>query len=147
VTGRGLAPRPGGGDTDVLATYQYPLLDLFWTMFMLFAFVIWIWILIAIFSDIFRSHDMGGVGKTLWVLFVLFIPFLGVIVYLIARGHGMQERNLNQAKQQQQAFDQYVKETASAANPAEQLEKLAALKDQGVLSQAEFDAQKAKLLA
>ena len=96
----------------MLATYQYPLLDLFWTMFMIFAFVIWIWILIAIFSDIFRSRDIGGFGKTLWVLFVLFIPLIGVLVYLIARGHGMQERTVEQAKRQQETFDQYVRETA-----------------------------------
>ena len=130
----------------MLATYQYPLLDLFWTMFMIFAFIIWIWLLIAIFSDIFRSHDIGGFAKTLWVLFVLIIPLLGILVYLIARGHGMQQRSLDQAKAQQQAFDQYVKETAGAGSPADELEKLAQLKSQGAITDAEFETQKAKLL-
>ncbi len=126
---------------------SYPLLNLFWTMFMVFAFVIWIWLLIFIFADIFRSHDMGGGMKAVWVLFVLIIPVLGMLVYLIARGGGMHERAAQQAQAQQKAFDDYVKQTAGAASSADQLATLAQLKDQGVLSDAEFQAQKAKLLS
>jgi len=130
----------------MLASYQYPLLDLFWTMFMIFAFIIWIWLLIYVFMDIFRSHDMGGWGKALWIIFIIILPILGILVYLIARGKGMQERSVKQVQNEQQAFDDYVKQTAAASDPAEQLTKLSALKDKGVISQAEFDAQKAKLL-
>ena len=131
------------------ANYQYPILDFFLTMLYFFLFVIWIWLLIMVFMDIFRSHDMGGGAKALWVIFVIVLPFLGVFVYLIARGGKMHERQAAEAAQQQQAFDQYVKETAgtSGASSADQLSKLADLKTQGVITDAEFDAQKAKILA
>ena len=131
------------------ATYQYPILDFFLTMLYFFLFIIWIWLLIMVFSDIFRSHDMGGGAKALWVIFVIVLPFLGVFVYLIARGGKMHEHQAADAAQQQQAFDQYVKETAGASgdSSADQLSKLADLKSQGVITDAEFDAQKAKILA
>ncbi len=131
------------------ATYQYPILDFFLTMLYFFLFVIWIWLLITVFVDIFRSHDMGGWAKALWVIFIIILPFLGVFVYLIARGGKMHERAAQQAAQQQKAFDQYVRQTAgtSGDTTADQLAKLADLKSQGVLSDAEFDAQKAKILA
>ena len=111
-----------------------------------FVFFLWIWLLIVIFSDIFRSHDMGGVAKALWVLFVIILPFLGVLIYLIARGGSMHERAVAQAQRQQKAFDSYVRETAVGSSNVDQLAKLADLKDKGVLSDAEFEAQKAKLL-
>jgi ABC-type multidrug transport system fused ATPase/permease subunit len=131
------------------ATYQYPILDFFLTMLYFFLFIIWIWLLITVFIDIFRSHDMGGVAKALWVIFIIILPFLGVFVYLIARGGKMHERAAQQAAEQQKAFDQYVREAAgtSGADTASQLAKLADLKSQGVLTDAEFEAQKAKLLA
>jgi hypothetical protein len=131
------------------ASYQYPILDFFLTMLYFFLFVIWIWLLITVFIDIFRSHDMGGWAKALWVIFVIVLPFLGVFVYLIARGSKMQQRAANDAAQQQQAFDTYVKQTAgtSADGVADQLSKLADLKSQGVLTDAEFEAQKSKVLA
>jgi putative oligomerization/nucleic acid binding protein/phospholipase D-like protein len=129
------------------ATYQYPILDFFLTMLYFFLFVIWIWLLITVFVDIFRSHDMGGWAKALWAIFIIILPFLGVFVYLIARGGKMHERAAHEAAQQQQAFDQYVKQTAGADSTADQLSKLADLKSQGVLTDAEFDAQKAKILA
>jgi ABC-type multidrug transport system fused ATPase/permease subunit len=130
------------------ASYQYPILDFFLTMLYFFLFIIWIWLLIMVFTDIFRSHDMGGVAKALWVIFVIIAPFLGVFVYLIARGGKMHERAAKQAADQQQAFDAYVKEAAGSADTtADQLSKLADLKSQGVLTDAEFDAQKAKILA
>jgi hypothetical protein len=131
------------------ATYQYPILDFFLTMLEFFLFVIWIWLLIMVFSDIFRSHDLGGWGKALWSIFIIVIPFLGVFVYLIARGGSMHDRAAEQAAQQQQAFDQYVKQAAGTPgeSSADQLHKLADLKTQGVLTDAEFEAQKAKILA
>ena len=132
----------------MLAT-NYPILDAFLTMLYFFLFIIWIWLLIMVFSDIFRSHDMGGAAKALWVIFIIILPFLGVFVYLIARGGKMHERAAQQAADQQKAFDQYVKQAAgtSGDSTADQLTKLADLKSQGVLSDAEFDAQKAKILA
>ncbi len=127
---------------------SYPLLDIFWTMFEIFIFILWIWLLIAVFGDIFRSHDMGGLAKALWVIFVIIIPYLGVLIYLIARGGSMHERAAAAAQQQQQAFDTYVKQTAgSGSSSVDQLAKLADLKAKGVITDAEFDAQKAKLLS
>jgi len=131
---------------------NYPVLDVFLTMLYFFAFVIWIWLLIMVFMDIFRSHDMGGVAKALWVIFIIILPFLGVFVYLIARGGKMHERAAQQAAQQQKAFDEYVRQTAGTAgtagtDTASQLSKLADLKTQGVITDAEFEAQKAKILA
>jgi ABC-type multidrug transport system fused ATPase/permease subunit len=128
----------------------YPVLDAFLTMLYFFLFFIWIWLLIMVFMDIFRSHDIGGGAKALWVIFVIILPFLGVFVYLIARGGKMAERRMQEAQQQQQAFDQYVRETAApggGGDTASQLSKLADLKSQGVITDAEFESQKAKLLA
>jgi hypothetical protein len=130
----------------MLAT-QYPLLDAFLTMLWIFLFVIWIWLLIVVFSDIFRSHDMGGAAKALWVLFIIILPFLGVLVYLIARGGSMQERQIKAAQQQEQQFRQYVQEVSTDSDPAAQLQKLADLKDRGVITEDEFNQQKAKILA
>ena len=129
------------------ASYQYPILDFFLTMLYFFLFVIWIWLLITVFIDIFRSHDMGGWAKALWVIFIIVMPYLGVLVYLIARGGKMHERAAQQAALQQKAFDDYVKQAASAPSSADQLSKLADLKSQGVITDAEFDSQKAKILA
>jgi ABC-type multidrug transport system fused ATPase/permease subunit len=128
---------------------SYPVLDAFLTMLYFFLFIIWIWLLIMVFMDVFRSHDMGGLAKALWVIFIIILPFLGVFVYLIARGGKMHERAAEQAAQQQKAFDQYVQQAAgtAGASSADQLSKLADLKSQGVLTDAEFDAQKAKILA
>jgi hypothetical protein len=128
---------------------SYPILDAFLTMLYFFLFIIWIWLLIMVFMDVFRSHDMGGVAKALWVIFIIILPFLGVFVYLIARGGKMHERAAEQAAQQQKAFDQYVRQAAAApgADTASQLSKLADLKSQGVLTDAEFEAQKSKILA
>ena len=130
-------------------SYQYPILDFFLTMLYFFLFIIWIWLLIMVFMDVFRSHDLGGWSKALWAIFIIVIPFLGVFVYLIARGGKMHERQAQEAAAQQKAFDQYVKEAAGASggNTADQLSKLADLKSQGVLTDAEFDAEKAKILA
>ena len=132
-----------------LADSSYPLLNIFWTMFMFFLWVIWIWVLIWVFIDIFRSHDLSGWAKALWFLFVLFIPLIGVLVYLIARGGSMQERAAQQAQQQDAEFRSYVQEAAasSPASTADQLAKLADLRDRGVISAEEFEREKAKILA
>ena len=127
--------------------YTYPILDLVWTMFMFFMFVLWIWLLIAVFMDIFRSPDLGGGMKAVWAIFIIILPFLGVFVYLIARGGKMHERQAQQAADQQQAFDSYVKQAAVSGSTADDLAKLADLKQQGVLTDAEFEAQKAKILS
>jgi hypothetical protein len=132
----------------MLAT-QYPILDIFLTTLYFFLFIIWIWLLFMVFIDIFRSHDMGGWAKALWVIFIIVMPYLGVLVYLIARGGKMHERAAQQAAQQQKAFDQYVRQAAGTPGEtsADQLHKLAGLKDQGILTDAEFEAEKAKILA
>ena len=127
---------------------SYPLLGVFWTILEVFLFVIWFWILITVFIDIFRSQDLSGGAKALWFLFVLFIPLIGVLVYLIARGSSMQERATRQAQQQDQAFRSYVKEAAGeGGSTADQLAKLADLRDRGVITAQEFEQQKAKILA
>src|SRR5688572_32666703 len=91
---------------------SYPFLDLLWTMLIFFLWVMWFWLLITVFADIFRRHDLSGWGKTGWLIFVIFLPFLGVFIYLITQNDGMTERNINQAKQQKAQFDDYVRETA-----------------------------------
>ena len=133
----------------MLASTDYPILDFFLTMLYFFLFFIWIWLLVMVFFDIFRSHDLGGGAKALWCIFIIILPFLGVFVYLIARGGKMHERAAAEAAQQQQQFDAYVRQTAGApgSNTADQLSQLADLKSKGVLSDAEFEAQKAKILA
>ena len=133
----------------LLSDSSYPLLNIFWSMFVFFLWIIWIWILITVFIDIFRSHDLSGGAKALWFLFVLFIPLIGVLVYLIARGGKMQQHAARDAQQQDQQFRQYVQEAAasSPASTADQLSKLAELRDRGVISAEEFDREKAKVLA
>ena len=130
-------------------SYSYPLLGVFWTMLEFFLWVIWIWILITVFIDIFRSHDLSGWAKALWFLFVLFIPLIGVLVYLIARGGKMQERAVRQAQQQDADARRYIQQAAAEApaSSADQLAKLADLRDRGVITAEEFDREKAKVLA
>jgi len=130
------------------SSYSYPLLGAFWTILEIFLWVIWFWILITIFIDIFRSQDLSGWGKALWFLFVLLIPLIGVLVYLIVRGGSMHDRAVKQAQQQDEQFRAYVQETAgTGTSTADQLTKLADLRDKGVITQQEFDAQEAKILA
>ncbi|HEV8276815.1 MAG TPA: SHOCT domain-containing protein [Streptosporangiaceae bacterium] len=131
-----------------LADSSYPLLNIFWTMVELFLWIIWIWILIWIFIDIFRSRDLSGWAKALWFLFVLFIPLIGVLVYLIVRGSSMHERAVQDARQQDQEFRQYVQQATadSSTSTADQLTKLADLRDRGVISPEEFEREKAKVL-
>jgi Short C-terminal domain/Phospholipase_D-nuclease N-terminal len=128
-----------------VAAYTYPLLDVFWTMLWFFCFFIYIWLLIRIFSDIFRSHDMGGWAKAGWIIFIFVLPFLGILVYLIARGKKMGEHQMQDAARAQEEFKSYVQEAAGSGT-ADELSKLADLKAKGVITDTEFQAQKAKLL-
>lgn len=125
-----------------------PILDFFWVMLEFFLFIIWIWILFAIFGDIFRNHDMNGGVKALWIIFVVLVPFLGVLIYIIANGHKMQERSMQAAAAQAKMEREYIQEVSgSSASAADEIAKLKGLQDSGVLTDAEFNAQKAKLLA
>jgi type VI protein secretion system component VasK len=124
---------------------SYPLLNVFWTMFEFFLWVIWIWILIWVFIDIFRSRDLSGWAKALWFIFVLFIPLIGVLVYLIARGGKMQERAERDAQAQDEATRAYIQQAAGSSS-ADQLAKLADLRDRGVITADEFAREKAKIL-
>ena len=128
----------------VIAT-DYPFLNILWTMLVFFAWVIWFWLLITVFADLFRRHDIGGGMKALWILFVIVIPFIGVFIYIIAQGHGMAERNAKQAKAQEQKFDDYVKSVSGGA--AAEIDKAKQLLDSGAITQQEFDSLKAKALA
>ena len=124
-----------------------PLLDLFWVMLEFFLFFIWIWLLITLFADIFRSDDLSGWGKAGWTIFIVVLPFLGVLIYLIARGRSMAERAMKQAADQEKMMREYVQDVASSGSSvADEIGKLAALRDQGVLTQEEFAAQKTALL-
>jgi ABC-type multidrug transport system fused ATPase/permease subunit len=130
-----------------VSSYSYPLLAVFWTILEVFLWVIWIWILIWIFSDIFRSQDLPGGAKALWFLFVLFIPLIGVVAYLIARGGGMHERAVQHAQRGDDELRAYVKEAAGPQSSTDQLAKLADLRDRDVITNAEFERDKAKILA
>jgi len=128
------------------SSYSYPVLGAFWTILMVFLWVIWFWILITIFIDLFRSHDLSGWAKALWFIFILLLPLIGVLVYLIARGGKMHEHAARDAQVQEQQFRQYVQEAAGSSNTTDQLTKLADLRDRGVITPAEFESQKAKIL-
>lgn len=131
-----------------MLAYDYPILGAFLTMLILFVWIIWLFMLFRVVVDVFRSQDLGGFSKALWLLFVICLPYLGVFVYLIARGAKMTERDIAQAQAQKASMDEYVRSVSgSSGGVAAELEKLAALKDQGVLTQAEFEQQKAQLLA
>jgi hypothetical protein len=124
-----------------------PLLDLFWTMLWLFLFIMWIWLLIAIFSDIFRS-EMSGWGKAGWVFFLIVLPLLGALIYLIVNGGDMQARSVKDYQAMEQSQQAYIREVAgSGGSTADEIDKLAKLRDSGVLTAEEFAAQKAKLIS
>jgi len=130
----------------MLAT-DYPLLEIFWTILIFFGFVVWLWILFTVFADIFRRRDIGGWAKALWVVFVVILPWLGVLVYLIAEHKGMNERAVKQQKDVQAEFDQYVKSVAGKGDPTDQIAKGSELLQKGAISQAEFEEMKRKALA
>jgi hypothetical protein len=126
---------------------DYPFLDLFWTLLIFFFWIVWFWLLITVFSDIFRRHDLSGFGKAAWLIFTIVLPYLGVFVYLIAQHDGMTKRNIERAQAHQAQFDQYVRETASSGGAAAEIERAKGLLDSGAITQAEFEAMKQKALA
>lgn len=133
-----------------MLAYDYPLLASLLMVLFFFLWIAWLWLLFKVIMDIFRSDDMGGWGKALWTIFVVFMPYLGVFVYVIARGHGMGERDIADAQKRDAQFREYVQVTAgsgSGGGVADELNRLSELKDKGVLTDDEFQAQKAKLLA
>jgi hypothetical protein len=125
---------------------DYPFLDLFWTMIIFFAWIIWIWILISILADVFRRRDIGGGSKVIWTLFVIFLPFLGVLIYLLTQHDGMAERSARDVRQAQEAYDDRIRSVAGGGSAAE-IERAKALLDSGAITQEEFEALKAKALA
>ena len=124
---------------------DYPFMDVLWSMIIFFFWVIWIWIVITVLIDVFRRHDIGGFSKALWVIFVVILPWLGVLIYLIVEHDGMRDRGVKQAQAQQQAFDDYARDVAGGS--AAEIAKAKELLDSGAITQAEFDAIKAKALA
>ena len=126
---------------------DYPFLDVLWTMFIFFAWVIWFWLLITIFADIFRRHDIGGGKKTLWCIFVIITPFIGVFVYLIAESKGMADRQAQAAQRAKSQTDDYIKTVAQEVDPAGQIAQAKSLLDSGAINQQEFDALKQNALA
>ena len=126
---------------------SYPFLDLLWTMLIFFLWVMWFWLLITVFADIFRRHDLSGWGKTGWLIFVIFLPFLGVFIYLITQNDGMTERNMAQAHAQRAQFDDSIREATGSGGSAAEIQKAKDLLDSGVITQADFEALKQKALA
>jgi hypothetical protein len=131
----------------IIASNTYPFLEVFWTMLIFFAFVIWIWILFTVIADLFRRHDTSGFAKVMWLIFIVVLPYLGVFIYLIAEHRGMTERAVKSQQAAQEQFDQYVQSVAAKGDPTEQIAKAKQLLDSGTISQAEFDAIKQKALA
>ena len=129
-----------------MVSASYPFLDVLWSMVIFFAFIIWIWLLITVFADILRRRDIGGGMKAVWIVFVILLPYLGVLIYLIAEHDGMADRSMAQIQQAQQQQDAYIKSVAGAT-PADQIAQAKSLLDAGTITQAEFDAMKAKALA
>ena len=126
---------------------DYPFLDILWTMLVFFGWVIWFWLLITVFSDLFSRHDISGWGKAGWIVLVVLLPYLGVFIYLIAQGKEMAERRAQRAQAARSEFDDYVKTVAAPGGAAAEIEKAKQLLDSGAITQAEFDAIKAKALA
>jgi hypothetical protein len=126
---------------------DYPFLEVLWTLLIFFAWVAFFWLLITVAIDVFRRRDIGGGKKTIWLLFMIFIPFVGVLSYLIVNHDGMAQRDIDRAKAQQAQFDDYVKSVGGGGGAAAEIDKAKQLLDSGAITQAEFDAIKAKALA
>jgi hypothetical protein len=131
----------------VVLAADYPFLEVLWTLFVFFAWVIWFWILITVFADLFRRHDIGGGAKVLWSIFVILLPFLGVFIYLLTQNDGMVERRTRETQAAQGQFNEYVRSVAASGGPAGEIEKAKQLLDSGAINQTEFEALKAKALA
>jgi hypothetical protein len=134
-------------ESELLLATDYPFLDVIWTMFIFFLWILWFWLLFTVFADIFRRRDISGLGKTGWILFCIFLPFLGVFIYLISQGQHMAERNMSQVQAQKAAMDDYVRETAGSGGAAAEIERAKNLLDNGAITQEEFNAIKQKALA
>ena len=132
---------------STLFAADYPFLDVLWTMLIFFLWVMWFWLLIVIIGDVFRRRDIGGGKKTIWLIFILFVPFIGVLAYVLANSDGMAERNMERARSQRAQMDDYVRETAGSGGAAAEIDRAKQLLDSGAITQAEFDAIKAKALA
>ncbi|MGA8485980.1 MAG: SHOCT domain-containing protein [Gaiella sp.] len=132
----------------MLAT-DYPFLDLMWTMVIFFVWILWFWLLFTVFADIFRRHDLSGLGKTGWIVFAILLPFLGVFIYLITQNVGMTERNLQRSGAERDRFDDYVRQTAGAGEggAASEIDRAKQLLDSGAITQTEFETLKQKALA
>jgi hypothetical protein len=126
---------------------DYPFLDVFWTMIVFFSWVIWIWMVVVIFTDIFRRRDIGGWAKAAWCVFLIVLPFLGALIYLIAQHDGLAERRMKDVKDQQAAVDERIRSVAGADGPATQIANAKSLLDSGTIDQAEFAELKRKALA
>ena len=131
----------------MLIAADYPFLDVFWTIVVFFAWVAWLMILFRVLGDIFRRQDTSGWGKAAWIVFVIVLPFLGVLIYLIANGDGMHERDADHVRAARSEFDDYVKSVADSSGPAAEIDRAKQLLDSGAINQAEFDAIKAKAIA
>jgi hypothetical protein len=125
---------------------DYPFLDVMWTMLVFFAWIIWFWLLITVFTDVFRRHDASGFAKVLWIIFVIVLPFLGVFVYMIANHEGMSQRSVKEVRAQQQATDEYIRSVAGSGGTAAEIERAKGLLDSGAITQAEYEVMKAKAL-
>jgi hypothetical protein len=132
---------------STLFAADYPFLEVLWTMLIFFLWVMWFWLLIVIIGDVFRRHDIGGGKKTIWLIFILFVPFVGVLAYVLVNSHGMADRNMERARSQRAQMDEYVRETAGGGGAAAEIDRAKQLLDSGAITQAEFDAIKAKALA
>ena len=130
----------------VLAT-DYPFLDLMWTMVIFFVWILWIWLLFSVFADIFRRHDLSGLGKTGWIVFAILLPFLGVFVYLLSQGHKMADRDVEHMQAASAQQDAHIQAVAASSSPADQIIQAKQLLDTGAITQAEFEALKQKALA
>jgi hypothetical protein len=128
-------------------TENYPLLEVFWTMLIFFAFFVWIWLLFVVFADLFRRDDASGWVKVVWIIFIVLVPYLGVFVYLIANHKGMTERTVKQQEAAKTQMDEYVKSVAGSTDPSAQIANAKSMLDQGTITQAEFDQIKQKALA
>jgi len=130
----------------ILAT-SYPFLEVVWTLFVFFAFVVWLWILFTVLTDIFRRHDTSGFAKVLWIIFIIVLPYIGVFIYLIAEHNGMTKRAIEQQEKAKGQLDDYVRSVSSQSDPAEQIAKAKELLDRGAINQTEFEQMKQKALA
>jgi hypothetical protein len=138
---------PSTRSYTLLASAAYPFLEVFWTMLIFFAFIVWIWLLFTVFADLFRRKDASGFVKVLWIIFIIILPYFGVFVYLIAEHRGMTERAIKQQEEAKSQMDAYVRSVATESSPADQISSAKKLLDEGTISQAEFDQIKQKALA